>query len=133
MRDSTRMAAIADELVAKDTPAIILVNNAGIGQSGIAAQDLNDADWLRMMDVNLNGVFWCARAFARHMLTRGKGAIVNVGSMSGTIANRPQPQTEYNVSKAAVHHLTRSLDTFSSCRSRHFAPPEQTGMPHPIF
>ena len=39
----------------------------------------------------------------------GKGAVVNIGSMSGTIANRPQPQTAYNVSKAAVHHLTRSL------------------------
>jgi NAD(P)-dependent dehydrogenase (short-subunit alcohol dehydrogenase family) len=43
------------------------------------------------------------------MLASGRGVIVNLGSMSGTIANRPQPQTAYNVSKAAVHHLTRSL------------------------
>lgn len=89
--------------------ASILVNNAGIGQSGIDAHDLIDADWLCVMDVNLNGVFWCARAFGRHMLAARKGSIVNVGSMSGTIASRPQPQTAYNVSKAAVHHLTRSL------------------------
>lgn len=110
VRDAARMTAIADDLAARGTPASVLVNNAGIGQSGIDAKDLSDADWLRMMDVNLNGVFWCARAFGRHMLEGGRGgSIVNIGSMSGTIANRPQPQTAYNVSKAAVHHLTRSL------------------------
>ena len=107
--DAARMTVIADDLAARGMAASILINNAGIGQAGIDAHDLNDADWLRMMDVNLNGVFWCARAFGRHMLTAGKGVVVNVGSMSGTIANRPQPQTAYNVSKAAVHHLTRSL------------------------
>ena len=48
---------------------------------------------------------WTSHADAR------RGAIVNLGSMSGTIANRPQPQTPYNVSKAAVHHITRCLAT----------------------
>jgi NAD(P)-dependent dehydrogenase (short-subunit alcohol dehydrogenase family) len=43
------------------------------------------------------------------MLAQGAGAIVNVGSMSGFIVNRPQPQAYYNASKAAVHQLTRSL------------------------
>lgn len=107
--DAARMTAIADDLAARGMAASILINNAGIGQAGVDAENLPDADWLHMMDVNLNGVFWCARAFGRHMLTAGKGAVVNIGSMSGTIANRPQPQTAYNVSKAAVHHLTRSL------------------------
>jgi NAD(P)-dependent dehydrogenase (short-subunit alcohol dehydrogenase family) len=109
VRSSARMTAIADLLAARGTAASILVNNAGVGKNGIDAQDVSDADWLWMMDVNLNGVFWCARAFGRHMLAAGKGAVVNIGSMSGSIANRPQPQTAYNVSKAAVHHLTRSL------------------------
>jgi NAD(P)-dependent dehydrogenase (short-subunit alcohol dehydrogenase family) len=59
--------------------------------------------------VNYNGVFWCCRAFGRHMLARRQGAIVNIGSMSGFIVNRPQKQSYYNASKAAVHHLTRSL------------------------
>jgi NAD(P)-dependent dehydrogenase (short-subunit alcohol dehydrogenase family) len=107
--DSARMEAIAAELVAEGLPATILVNNAGIGQSGIPSEDVTDADWLQMMNVNLNGVFWCSRAFGRPMIAAGKGAIVNLGSMSGHIANRPQPQTPYNVSKAAVHHLTRSM------------------------
>jgi NAD(P)-dependent dehydrogenase (short-subunit alcohol dehydrogenase family) len=107
--DSARMEAIATELADAGRPATILVNNAGIGQSGIPAQDVTDADWLRMMDVNVNGVFWCSRAFGRHMVAAKRGAIVNLGSMSGIICNRPQPQTPYNVSKAAVHHLTRSM------------------------
>lgn len=106
--DAASMAALADRF-ASTTPVSILVNNAGIGQAGIPAGDVNDADWSRMMRVNLDGVFFCARAFGRHMVRAGRGAIVNIGSMSGTIANRPQPQTPYNVSKAAVHHLTRSL------------------------
>ncbi|MDE1991249.1 MAG: SDR family oxidoreductase [Rhizobiaceae bacterium] len=107
--DSTRMEAIATELADAGRPATVLVNNAGIGQSGIASEDVSDADWLRMMNVNVNGVFWCSRAFGRHMVAMKRGAIVNLGSMSGIICNRPQPQTPYNVSKAAVHHLTRSM------------------------
>ena len=61
--------------------------------------------------MNLNGTFWCARAFGRHMLAARKGSIVNIGSMSGLIVNRPQEQSYYNASKAAVHQLTRSLAT----------------------
>jgi NAD(P)-dependent dehydrogenase (short-subunit alcohol dehydrogenase family) len=107
--DSARMTAIAAELAAEGKPATILINNAGIGKTGIPSEEVTDEDWLRMMDVNLNGLFWCSRAFGRYMVAAKRGAIVNLGSMSGNIANRPQPQTPYNVSKAAVHHLTRSM------------------------
>jgi NAD(P)-dependent dehydrogenase (short-subunit alcohol dehydrogenase family) len=102
---SAEVNAVADRLGGAD----ILVNNAGIARSDTAAQDVPDEQWLDVIDVNLNGTFWCARAFGRHMLARGKGAIVNIGSMSGFIVNRPQPQSYYNASKAAVHQLTRSL------------------------
>jgi NAD(P)-dependent dehydrogenase (short-subunit alcohol dehydrogenase family) len=87
----------------------ILVNNAGIARSMVKAEDNSDENWRVQMDVNLDGVFWCCRAFGRHMLKAGKGAIVNIGSMSGIISNKPQEQVAYNASKAAVHHLTRSL------------------------
>lgn len=87
----------------------VLVANAGIARSGTAAEDTPDELWLAVNDVNYNGVFWCNRAFGRQMLKAGRGAIVNIGSMSGYIVNRPQLQTYYNASKAAVHHLTRSL------------------------
>ncbi|MBN9029817.1 MAG: 3-oxoacyl-ACP reductase [Rhizobiales bacterium 63-7] len=107
--DSARMTEVADHLAARGTPATILVNNAGIGESGTPSEAVTDEQWLRMMNVNINGVFWCSRAFGSHMVKAKRGAIVNLGSMSGTIANRPQPQTPYNVSKAAVHHMTRSM------------------------
>lgn len=87
----------------------VLVNNAGIAISNHPAETMSDEVWSKVIDVNLNGVFWCCRAFGKHMLTRGKRSIVNVGSMSALIVNRPQEQANYNASKAAVHHLTRSL------------------------
>lgn len=107
--DPARMEAIAAGLASEGRPATILVNNAGIGHSGIPSEAVTDEDWLRTMNVNLNGVFWCSRAFGRRMIDMKKGVIVNLGSMSGNVCNRPQPQTPYNVSKAAVHHLTRSM------------------------
>ncbi len=87
----------------------ILVCNAGIARSETAAEDLTDEHWLNVLDVNLNGLFWCCRAFGRLMLAAGRGSIVNIGSMSGNIVNKPQPQAQYNASKAGVHHLTKSL------------------------
>ena len=103
--DSDRVREIADRL----GPIDVLVNNAGIARSETAAEEVADEHWLDVLDVNLNGTFWCARAFGRHMLAAGRGSIVNIGSMSGFIVNRPQPQSYYNASKAAVHQLTRSL------------------------
>src|SRR5690606_4625314 len=88
--DAARMQAIADELAATGG-ASVLVNNAGIALSDIPAEDMEDERWLKVIDVNLNGTYWCARAFGRHMLKAGRGSIVNVGSMSGVIVNRPQP------------------------------------------
>jgi NAD(P)-dependent dehydrogenase (short-subunit alcohol dehydrogenase family) len=107
--DSARVTRVADDIVARHGGIDILVNNAGIARSETAAEDVTDEHWLNVIDVNLNGTFWCARAFGRHMLAAGKGAIVNIGSMSGFIVNRPQGQSYYNASKAAVHQLTKSL------------------------
>ncbi|HEY7747856.1 MAG TPA: SDR family oxidoreductase [Aestuariivirgaceae bacterium] len=104
-----QVTKIADKLFAEHGRIDILVNNAGIARSGTAGEDTSDELWLNVNDVNYNGVFWCCRAFGRHMLSAGKGSIVNIGSMSGFIVNRPQKQAYYNASKAAVHHLTRSL------------------------
>ncbi|HWV60703.1 MAG TPA: glucose 1-dehydrogenase [Sphingopyxis sp.] len=110
--DVTHSAAVdaaADAMLAREGRIDILVNNAVIARSETAAEDVADEHWLNVIDVNLNGSFWCARAFGRHMLAAGQGSIVNVGSMSGFIVNRPQPQSYYNASKAAVHQLTKSL------------------------
>jgi len=107
--DSARVTRVADDVVARHGAIDILVNNAGIARSETAAEDVTDEHWLNVIDVNLNGTFWCARAFGRHMLAASKGAMVNIGSMSGFIVNRPQGQSYYNASKAAVHQLTKSL------------------------
>lgn len=107
--DPRSVTESADALAMSAGQIDILVNNAGIARSGTPAEAVADEHWLNVLDVNLNGTFWCARAFGRHMLTARRGSIVNVGSMSGFIVNRPQPQSYYNASKAAVHQLTRSL------------------------
>ena len=107
--DSARVSEVADQLAAKHGKIDILVNNAGIARSETPAENVTDEHWLNVVDVNLNGTFWCCRAFGRHMLEARSGSIVNIGSMSGFIVNKPQEQCYYNASKAAVHHLTKSL------------------------
>ena len=75
------------------------------------------AQWQRMLDVNLTGVFLACQAEASVMLPRRRGAIINVASMSGVIVNRGLTQAHYNASKAAVIHLTKSLAMEWSDRS----------------
>ena len=82
--------------------------NAGIARNSDAAATSPD-EWNEVIDINLNGVWWCSQTFGRSMVERRRGAIVNIGSMSGLVVNRPQPQAAYNVSKAGVHMLTKSL------------------------
>jgi NAD(P)-dependent dehydrogenase (short-subunit alcohol dehydrogenase family) len=107
--NSARVAEVAGRLVARHGKVDILVNNAGIARSETPAETVTDEHWLNVIDVNLNGTFWCCRAFGKHMLAAKSGTIVNIGSMSGFIVNKPQEQSYYNASKAAVHHLTKSL------------------------
>ena len=106
---SADVDAAAAKVVADHGKVDILVNNAGVAKSNVPAEETTDEHWRYHMDINVDGLFWCCRAFGRAMLKQGKGSIVNIGSMSGFIVNKPQPQSFYNASKAAVHHLTRSL------------------------
>lgn len=107
--DPDQVTNNADALVDRLGKIDILVCNAGIARSDTPAELVEDELWKNVIDVNLNGVFWSCRAFGRNMLKSGGGTIVNVGSMSGFIVNKPQPQSYYNASKAAVHQLTKSL------------------------
>jgi NAD(P)-dependent dehydrogenase (short-subunit alcohol dehydrogenase family) len=107
--DARRVESVAAELSSTLGKVDILVCNAGIARTGTPAEEVTDEHWRNVLDVNLNAVFWCCRAFGKRMLEAGRGSIVNVGSMSGFIVNRPQPQSYYNASKAGVHHLTKSL------------------------
>lgn len=86
----------------------VLVNNAGACVHR-PALEVTDDEWRQVMSVNVDAVWLMAQIAGAHMVERGRGSIVNIGSMSGAIVNRPQWQPAYNASKAAVHHLTRSL------------------------
>ncbi len=86
-----------------------LFNNAGISihKDTIEADPM---DWRKVVDVNLNGIYYVAQAFGKYIIThQKKGSIVNTASMSATIVNIPQRQPSYNSSKAGVLHLTKSL------------------------
>ncbi len=99
---------MVEAIVKKWGKLTIGVNNAGIGQ-WVDAQDITDEIWQKVMRLNLDAVLYCAQAEAREMRKAGYGKIINTASMSGHIVNTPQNQTPYNVSKAGVLHMTRSL------------------------
>ena len=99
----------AIDAVAREIGALsIAVNCAGIANAA-PAEEMAEAQWRRMLDVNLTGLFLSCQAEARAMLPRGEGVIVNVASMSGAIVNRGLTQAHYNASKAGVIHLSKSL------------------------
>lgn len=86
----------------------VLVNNAGISRRAPSVE-MSPADWQAVIGVNLTGVFLCCQAFARGMLERGYGRIINTASMSALIVNRDVPQAPYYASKAGVVMLTKAL------------------------
>lgn len=86
----------------------VAINSAGIAQRN-RAEEIPEAEWDAILDVNLKGVFLCCQAEGRAMLAQGKGSIINIASMSAQIVNRPQLHAHYNASKAGVVQLTRSL------------------------
>ena len=90
-------------------PIDIWVNNAGITYWGSTLDADPQTGWNRIIETNLGGVFNCSQAIGKKMANRGSGTIISIGSISGLIVNRPQAQAAYNASKAAAHHLTRSL------------------------
>jgi NAD(P)-dependent dehydrogenase (short-subunit alcohol dehydrogenase family) len=106
--DPASVRSMVETVVKEHGRIDVLVNNAGIVHN-IPSEEVPDEEWLAVISVNLNGVFWCCREVGKAMLERGSGSIVNIASMSGIVSNHPQPQAAYNASKAGVITLTKSL------------------------
>lgn len=96
-------AKVIGEALGKVT---VLVNNAGVTRDQLLAR-MKDDDWNQVLQINLNGTFYCTKVFSRDMMRARSGRIINISSVIGTIGNAGQ--TNYAASKAAVHGLTRSV------------------------
>ena len=100
--------ADAVRLTLAQTPAIdVLVNSAGITGPNVRLWDYPANDWLQVMQVNLNGLFYCCREVVPLMRARNYGRIVNIASVAGKEGN--PNASAYSASKAAVIALTKSL------------------------
>jgi NAD(P)-dependent dehydrogenase (short-subunit alcohol dehydrogenase family) len=86
----------------------ILVNNAGIARRE-PAEDLPTATWDEVIRINQTAVFLCTREAARRMLTKGRGAIVNIASIMGVTGGGYYPNLPYHAAKGAVVNMTRAL------------------------
>ena len=106
--DRAQIERMVDTVTSDVGPIDVLVNNAGIGFHADALA-LEDSEWNRLFGINLEGVWMTSQIVGRGMTRRTSGSIINIGSISGLIINRPQWHSPYGISKAAVHHLTRSL------------------------
>lgn len=104
--DSAFCDAAVAETLARHARLDAVVNAAGIivRASGV---DTDDAAWERIMGVNVSGTFFMCRAALRHMVSVGRGAIVNFGSIWGDLGS--SGVAAYCASKGAVHNLTRAL------------------------
>lgn len=104
--DRSRPDDLIEEVEAAVGPLDGLVNNAGLRREALLAMT-SDADWDAVVDVNLGGVFRCCRAVLKGMVTRRRGSIVNVASLSAL--HGVAGQAAYAASKAGILGLTRSL------------------------
>ena len=103
--DAAAVNALVDEVLALRGRVDVLVNNAGTGGMD-SFTEMSDEAWARVIGVNLNGAFYCARAAVRAMLKTGGGTVVNVGSTSAVSDDGP---AHYVTSKAALMGLTRVM------------------------
>ena len=84
----------------------ILINNAGITKDGLLIR-MDDAQWDRVLAINLKGTFLCTRAVAKHMLKQRRGRIVSIASIVGLIGN--PGQANYAASKAGIIGFTKAV------------------------
>lgn len=110
VRKAEQVKEVISQIQAEFQIIDIFVANAGIAwTSGAMIDQETDFDWHNVMNVDLNGVYYCANNIGRIFRTQGFGSLVMTASMSAHIVNVPQLQAAYNVAKAGVLHLGKSL------------------------
>ncbi|KGR06859.1 hypothetical protein MG5_03877 [Candida albicans P57072] len=88
----------------------IFVANAGVAWTEGPEIDVKGVDkWNKVVDVDLNSVYYCAHVVGPIFRKKGKGSFIFTASMSASIVNVPQLQAAYNAAKAGVKHLSKSL------------------------
>ena len=105
--DVASHASVVQALAQTAQPVHALVNSAGITGPNVSLSEYPVADWEQVMQVNVNGTFYCCREVAAHMRAQGWGRIVNIASVAGKDGN--PNASAYSASKAAVIGLTKSL------------------------
>ncbi|MEE0420878.1 MAG: glucose 1-dehydrogenase [Lachnospiraceae bacterium] len=98
-----------DAIVKRYGKLDILVNNAGIGRCNKSPENTATQEWEKVIDINVNGSFICAKVAGKEMLKNRKGKIINMSSISGKIINKGVHGGSYDVSKAAIDGLTKAL------------------------
>ncbi|MCW2901862.1 MAG: family NAD(P)-dependent oxidoreductase [Streptosporangiaceae bacterium] len=106
--DPLAVTATANEVVRRFGHVDILVNNAGIAHED-AALDVTDEMWNRILSVDLTGTFVACREFGRHFVRQRSGSIVNISSIAAFIGSNPEYHVAYDVAKAGVAQMARSL------------------------
>jgi 2-deoxy-D-gluconate 3-dehydrogenase len=109
VQDETSVQAMVQATVDAFKRVDILVNNAGMNIRK-PPQDYTLAEWRQVLDVNLTGVFLCAREVYPHMVVAGGGKIINIGSMTSIFGSNVA--SAYSASKGGVVQLTKSLAIF---------------------
>jgi NAD(P)-dependent dehydrogenase (short-subunit alcohol dehydrogenase family) len=106
LRNPDEAAKAVDQTAARFGGLDVLVNNAGVGTFANVA-DMSIADWQRIVDTNLSGVFYCCHAAIPHMRQRGGGWIINISSLAGK--NAFAGGAAYCASKAGLNQFSEAL------------------------
>lgn len=104
--DSAQIAEAVKQVEMQFGEVDVLINNAGVSSFALL-QDTSDAEWRRVMGINLDGAFYCARAVLPAMIRRKSGRIIQISSMWGRVG--ASMEVAYSTSKAALIGMTRAL------------------------
>jgi Dehydrogenases with different specificities (related to short-chain alcohol dehydrogenases) len=106
--DENKIKQAVDNVLAEFGKVDILVNNAGTGYNA-GVESFPTEEWLKVMELNINSIFYCCREFGKPMLDAGYGRIINIASMYGLVSNNFSTTSAYHASKGAVVNFTRAL------------------------